>query len=630
MMVSPPEVSAQTEVSPKALKIFGRAAAAFDAGQYETCEKELLRAVEADPRYPDPLIMLGDVSLETGRPSEAVEWYNRALALNPPKSYIIRNILGNTLFSLERYPEACQTYGQLLDQPDAPGPLRDVIQEKLNLCTFRQQLMEQPVAFAPQNLGPGVNGPDDDYINALSADERELFFTRREPSEPGKTREFYENLYHSLKSDTGWGRAGRLGFPPQTANDAGALCISADGRMLFFTACFRPDSHGSCDLYFSEKAGGTWSVPINMGARVNSDHWDAQPSISPDGKTLYFASNRKGGYGGSDLWKTERTPDGGWTEPENLGAMVNTAESEMAPFIHFDNETLYFASSGHRGMGGTDLFLSTRNGAGWNLPVNLGYPLNSSSDELVVIVDPSGEKGYISNNSLKGEGGYDIFEFALHSEIRPVPVSYFKGRVLDSLTRQPLAGTIQLTDIDRDSLVLQGQSDKITGEFLVCLPAFRNYALNVASDGYLFHSEHFPLSEIKTRANPVTRDILLKPVAVGSKLVLRNIFFETDRYELKTISHAELDKLVEFLRQNPGLRIEISGHTDSEGTDAHNLELSALRAASVADYLILNGIAQERLESKGWGESQPVASNETEEGRALNRRTEMKIIGLKP
>ncbi len=240
----------------------------------------------------------------------------------------------------------------------------------------------------------------------------------------------------------------------------------------------------------------------NMGSLVNSDGWESQPFISPDGKTLYFASNRPGGMGSSDIWKTERKSDGSWDKPVNLGKPINTAESEMAPFIHYDNQTLYFSSTGHPGMGGADLFKSVNQNGNWTQPENLGYPINTKADELVIIVDPAGKSGFISSNSLKGYGGYDIFKFELHDAIRPVPVTYLKGKVFDKVSGLPLEARFELIDIKLDSTIVEATSDRQNGEFLVCLPGNRDYALNVSHDGYLFYSDNFPLSEIKSQLDP--------------------------------------------------------------------------------------------------------------------------------
>ena len=620
------QLNGQDNGSQKSLKFFEKAQSYFRSGNWKDCENELNKAIKVDSTLADPYIMLGDVLLETDRPEEAVDQYRKALNFNPVREEVVYNLLANTLFSLERYAEACNYYQELLNLQNIDPDLKTAIEIKLLNSRFRQAMIENPVSFNPVNLGPFVNTEADEYINSISAEDSGIFFTRRIKNAAGQMREFTEDFYFANITGDSFEKTIKLNYPPGKENDAGAICLSPDGRLLFFTACFRPDSYGSCDLYYSEKKGDTWTVAKNMGAYINTDSWDAQPSISPDGKTLYFASNRKGGLGSSDIWKTERMPEGDWSRPVNIGMPVNTSSAEMAPFIHYDNKTLYFSSSGHPGMGGADLFKSIRNVETWTPPENLGYPINSSADELVMVVNPEGNRGFISSNNLKGEGGYDIFMFDLYDAIRPSPISYLKGKVFDRVSGRPLEARFELIDLILDSAIIDARSDQVNGEFLVCLYGNRDYALNVSCDGYLFYSEHFPLSEIKSRWDPVLKDIPLEQIAVGKTMVLRNIFFDTDEFQLKTISYAELDKLVSFLQINPALRIEIGGHTDDEGSEAYNIELSLKRAQAVYDYLSDHGITAGRISYKGYGESRPIKPNETEDGRALNRRTEITIL----
>jgi tetratricopeptide (TPR) repeat protein len=620
------DVIGQESKSKKAWIFFEKARTDFESGKWDDCENELSKAIKADSTLAEAYILFGDVLLETGRPEEAVNQYRKALNFKPDGEEVVYNLLANTLFAIERYAEACDNYKKLLGYPNLRPELRSTIEKKLDIALFRKNLVENPVSYNPVNLGTGINTSADEYINALSADGYGLFFTRRTANDASYLKEFNEDFYFAVLHEDSAEKAIQLNYPPGKENDAGALCISPDGRLLFFTACFRPDSYGSCDLYYSEKKGDAWSKAKNMGAHINSDLWDAQPSISPDGKTLYFASNRRGSLGSSDIWKTERTADGGWSLPENLGIQVNTTDAEMAPFIHYDNTTLYFSSYGHPGLGGADLYKSVKKNGSWTQPLNLGFPINSSADELIIVVNPEGNRGFISSNSLEGEGGYDIFMFDLYEAIRPTPVSYLKGKVFDKVSGQPLEARFELIDIVMDSVIIEALSDKQTGEFLVCLPGKRTYALNVSCDGFLFYSEHFPLSEIKSHWDPLVKDIPLEPIAVGNTMILRNIFFKTEQYQLKAISFTELDKLVSFLINNPAVSIEIGGHTDDEGTEEYNLDLSIKRAMAVYAYLLDHGITAARLSYKGYGESSPVSSNRSEEGRALNRRTEIRIM----
>ncbi len=415
--------------------------------------------------------------------------------------------------------------------------------------------------------------------------------------------------------------------PVNSSGNQGALCLSPDGMKLFITCCSRRDSYGSCDLYVSYRRGSSWSEPENLGPDVNSTAWDSQPCLSADGHSLYFVSSRRGGYGGSDIWKCILQPDGSWSSPVNLGDRINTSSNEMAPFIHEDGHTLYFSSSGHPGMGGADLFVSRQDSSGkWSKPVNLGYPVNTRNDEINLVINAGGDAAYISSAKEGGFGNTDIYRFELPKEARPSPVSYVKGKVYDKNDGHPLAAAFELIDMQSGKSVVSSVSDVTNGEFILSLPVDKDYALNVSCTGYLFYSRNFSIHDGHEPGNPVNLDVPMQAMLVGEKVVLHNIFFDTDKFDIKPDSKAELDKLVEFLGKNPGMKIEISGHTDNVGSVAHNLQLSQDRANSVFSYLINNGINKDRLSFKGYGETVAIDTNDTPEGRAHNRRTEFKVL----
>jgi hypothetical protein len=598
----------------------------YQDGKWDDCAGELHKAIGIDSLIAGPYLMLGDLMMDTGYPDDAVYYYKKALELDPEKKETACMILANALFSSERYTEASEYYEKLLSWPDTETKLKNSASSKLFLSKFRESLMRNPVAYSPVNIGPDINSGADEYINAISADGREIYFTRKITVRSGQNKKFAEDLFYAVIGDDTLKKAGILSYPPGKEGDAGSVCIAPDGRSLFFTACFRSDSYGSCDLYYSEKNGMHWNPAKNMGSVVNSGAWEAQPSISPDGNSLYFASNRNGGLGSSDIWKTEKDTNGNWGQPVNLGKPVNGAEAEMAPFLHFDNQTLYFSSSSHPGMGGADLFKAVRQGKSWGDPANIGYPVNTAADELVIIVNAGADKGFISSNSLKGLGGYDIYSFELAESIRPVAVTYLKGKVFDRKTSLPLQADFELIDTAIDSIIVRSVSDKESGEFLVCIPVNRNYALHVSSPGYLFYSEYFPLNEVKDNIDPVLKNLPLDPVAAGNSMILRNIFFDKDQYQIKQESFAELERLIIFMEDNPELKIEIGGHTDSDGSEMYNLELSQNRAKAVYNYLISNGLDPARLTFRGYGEEMPCGSNDTEEGKAGNRRTQITIL----
>ena len=432
----------------------------------------------------------------------------------------------------------------------------------------------------------------------------------------------------SKKVDGKWQKRSNVGPPINTPANEGAQCISPDGQFLFYTLCNSPSGMGRCDIYFSFKEGNKWSTPKNVGPPINSKYWDSQPSLSSDGNTLYFVSNRPGGKGEKDIWSSTLTKEGYWGAPVNLGDSINTEYSDMSPFIHPDNKTLYFASEGHPGMGKHDIFYARMKKDGtFGKPVNIGYPINTSSDEFSLIVNSKGNLAYYaSSNRKEGFGNLDLYSFDLYEKARPTLVTYVKGKVFDVDTKKMLDAKLELLDLETSKVVTEIYSNAITGEYLVCLPANKNYAFNASRNGYLFYSENFSLINRKNPEEPFLMDIPLKPIKTGEKVVLKNIFFETGKYNLKDESRSELNKLGDFLIKNPKVKIEVSGHTDNVGDQKMNQTLSLNRAKSVYDFLITNGIAAERLTYKGFGETQPVDSNDAEKGRAANRRTEFKVI----
>jgi flagellar motor protein MotB len=361
---------------------------------------------------------------------------------------------------------------------------------------------------------------------------------------------------------------------------------------------------------------------------VNTTGWESTPSITADGNVLYFSSNRTGGLGGKDIWYSKMKADGTWAIPVNMGKTINTEGNEMSPFIHFDGKTLYFASDGRPGMGGYDLYMSRmKDDSTWSEPRNLGYPINTYNDEMGLIIDVTGKTAYFSTKRENGNGK-DIFYFTLDESIQPDPVSYLKGKVTDKETGKLLKASYELINLSTNKVTVMNTTDE-DGSFLVCIPSGYNYGINVSKTGYLFYSENFMLEGKHTVMEPLVKKIALSPVKVGEKMLLSNVFYEIDAWELKKESMQELNNLADLLFSNIDVVVEIGGYTDSTGTDEYNLTLSEKRAISVVNYLISKGVSSDRLKYKGYGNKFPVGDNITSEGRKLNRRTEVKIIATK-
>ncbi len=615
-------VLAQADKNSKADRLFEKAEQSYGHRDYLQAMKQVREVLKEDPDYLDAFLLLGDMYYDLKQPVEAIAAYTRAVAIDSASFPPVYYIMANLQFELERFPDAKKNYITYLTyRPKSQVEIQKA-ERNIRLCDVRSELMKHPVPFNPVNLGPKINTEGFEYINSVSMDEEQMLFTRKGIS-PGENERFFS----SRKFAGEWTLALEMEPPVNSQGNQGALCLSPDGMSLFMTCCSRRDSYGSCDLYVSHRRGNSWSEPQNLGPHINSTAWDSQPCLAADGRTLFFVSTRKGGFGGSDIYKSILQPDGSWSAPENLGDSINTSANEMAPFIHQDGRTLYFSSAGHPGMGGADLFVSRMNSAGnFSKPVNLGYPVNTKNDEINLVINPGGDAAYISSAKEGGFGNTDIYRFELPKEARPAPVSYVKGKVFDNNDKHPLAAGFELIDMQSGKTVVNSSSDAVNGEFILSLPVDKDYALNVSCSGYLFYSMNFSVQKNSDRSNPLQLDVPMQPLQVGEKVVLHNIFFKTDKFDLEPDSKAELDKLLAFLNKNPGMKIEISGHTDNVGTELHNIELSQNRANSVFSYLVANGIDKSRLTYKGYGKSMPVDTNDTPEGRAKNRRTEFKVM----
>jgi outer membrane protein OmpA-like peptidoglycan-associated protein len=593
-------------------------------------EKEFLSAVAVDSDFFEAYMLLGEINEQWQSDSNAVFYYNMASQVNPEKFPPVFKIMADIEYENGWYDSAKVHYKKYLKTPAAHGKSRIESEKNLANTIFAIEAIKNPVPFQPANLGPEVNTNSNEYFPCLTADNQTLLFTRLLSDNRSITGR-QEDFFISYFGDQSWEQAIDIGAPINTVYNEGAPTLSADGNILIFTACESLEGYGGdrkgygrCDLFVSKRVGSDWTVPYNIGPPVNSRYWESQPSLSSDGRTLYFVSNRNNNY---DIWVTVVDDNGDWSEPRKLGPNINTDGYEGSVFIHPDNQTLYFSSDGHVGMGKLDIFMSRRNSAGeWGKPVNLGYPINSHKDDNSIVISADGALAMFASDREDGFGGLDLYGFELYEEVRPLPVTYMKGVVFDKISGEKLVARFELTDLNTGKVVVESFSNKGNGEFLVSLPTNNDYALTVSREGYLFFSENISLSGENTSLEPFHKDIPLEPLKAGAKIILKNIFFETDKYELKKTSMVELKKMVDLLKNNPAIRVEISGHTDNTGTARYNQELSENRAQAVYEYLISNGIDANRLVFQGYGETRPIDTNETEAGKANNRRTEFMII----
>ena len=601
-----------------AIKYFAIANQNLDDHSYDEAIENLKKAIGEDSRFIEAHAQLGDVLRMRHLYKQAVERYLKVIELSPDFNRSVYLKIGETEIYEAKYPQAQQHLEKYLAYQDLTPQNIAFAQKLLADAKFSIQAIQHPVPFKPVNMGPNINTANDEYLPVATADESMLIFTRKINNN--------EDFYKSLKVNSKWDTATYLSDQINTPQyNEGAQSISQDGKFLFFTGCNRPDGRGRCDIYIARKKGDDWAKPFDLSDPINTSGWESQPSISADGRTLYFVSNKKGGYGGYDIWKSKLT-DKGWGEPENLGPNINTAYNEQSPFIHPDDSTLYFGSNGWPGLGNKDLFVSRLGKDGkWQKPENLGYPINTNGDENGLTLTAYGNYAFFASDNLNGYGGYDIYTFELPANLRPHIVTYVKGNVYDAKTKDPLEAAVEIIDLQSNLPVYQDYSNKDEGDFLATITSGKNYGLNISKSGYLFYSENFSLIGYKEQ-KPFHIKALLSPIEVGNKVILKNIFFDTNKFDIRDESKAELSKLIEFLNVNPTVHIEISGHTDNVGADQFNQTLSENRAKSVYEYLVTNGIAATRLVYKGYGKTQPIAPNTTDEEKAKNRRTEFMII----
>ncbi|HEU4718491.1 MAG TPA: OmpA family protein [Bacteroidia bacterium] len=629
--------------SKKAEKAYNKALAELNAYQYDLALADLAVAKKADPNFVEAYFLEANLYMEQQEWQKAIDDFKTGFSINPkyyPSCYFD---CANAELKLGQYEGAKTDYQKFLDlKRNASQDMIDKTNLGIKCCDFALDAMQHPVPFKPVNMGPNINSDWCEYFPNVTADDQTFLVTRNQQKiDPNNGDKIYtqEDFYISYKNDSGqWSFMRNMGAPINTPENEGAPSLSPDGRFLFFAGCMGENGYGydrrgygSCDIFYTQKMNGSWTRPVNVGAPVNTKEWESQPSFSSDGKTLYFVSSRGGGYGDSDIWMSTLNDDGTWSEPVNLGDVINTPGKEEAVFIHPDNQTLYFASDGHVGMGGLDLYVSHRDSVTgkWGEPVNLGYPINTYGDESGLIVGGNGQIAYFSSDRKGGLGCDDIYSFELPKALQPFPVTYMKGKTFNKKTGAPVGAKFDLIDLATGKTFITSKSDAANGEFLVCLPTNKDYALNVNSPGFLFYSETFRLKESPDPDKPFIMNVPLQPIDTGAVVELKNVFFETGKFDLRPESKAELDKAVAWLLANPDVKVEISGHTDNVGDKKSNMTLSTNRAKAVYDYLVAHGVPASRMTYKGYGDTKPKVDNDTPEHRQMNRRVEMKITATK-
>jgi len=494
-------------------------------------------------------------------------------------------------------------------------------------------LINNPVPFKPEPLDE-VCSAEDEFLPLVSPDEELLFFTRRFKKNPNTAYEEYVeelNMAERQWSDSSsfvFTRGVPMGDPFNDGRNQGGAAITIDNHHFYITICeferANYTSYKNCDIFTTDYIRGKWAPLKRLGKEINGiETFEGMPTITADGKVLFFVSAREGGYGGLDIYKSEIGKDGVWSKAQNLGPVINTAKDDKTPFIHSDSQTLYFSSNGRFGLGGLDVFYSQYTGNGqWSEPKNMGYPINTENDELGLIVSSNGKRIFFSSRSYSKDGNWDIYSAGLYEAARPKKVLFVKGKLTNEGGDEITDAHVGLTSLQTNEMT-EGMVDSYSGNYAVAVPVKKDerFFLTVKKDDHFFNSK-FIEPENEQYDPPTTVDLKIGIVEKNKPIRLDNVNFEIDSYTLDEVSKSNINQLVDFMKENPDLKIALHGHTDNVGGTEYNLSLSQQRVKAVKDYMCIHGITSNRITYKGFGENVPLATNFTKKGRAINRRVE--------
>ena len=607
----------------KAIKYYKQAEGFYRGMDYSNAEEALQKSLQKDEGFIGAMLLLGDVYRDWHKNDKAIEVYENIVATSPLFFPATHYFLGDLYLEEDEFNKAIESFKTFLAL-EGVSPERALLAEfGYEKAVFRKQATKNPVVEKISKLDSSINTSQKEYINYVNEEGNYLVFTIKDSGPLGLlSSSIREYFMESRKKNDVWQKPEVISLPSIENQNMGGMNLSFDGRQMYFSGCNWPGGFGSCDIYTSRLRSKKWQKPEIMPKGLNSASWDSQASISADGSKMYFTSRRKGGKGGSDIWMSIKI-DGRWTRAINLGDSINTSGDEMAPFIHADGQTLYYSSNGTIGMGNFDLLISRKLPTGeWTKGKNLGYPINTKDNDLNIFISLDGSKAWISSDRSREKGWFDIFSFAMPEEIRPNKIVTLNGIVLDSSTNKALETTVEITDLESSELSSKSVSDINTGEFLSVLFPQRKYAVNISRKGYFFYSGTL---EASGENNDIQKTFKLIKIKKGASANLHNIYFDTDKWDIKAESLPELNKLVKLLKENPDLKILIEGHTDKSGKDTHNQQLSEKRAKAVMEFLISKNISGHRLSFKGFGANKPIADNSTDKGKSLNRRTVVRV-----
>lgn len=611
------------KVNKKAAATYQQVFEALDNSDYNKAKDLCYKSIQQQADFVDAWATLASIYGEQKNYDSAIYFFDKAISYDPIYTQGLQVPYSINLAGMGRFKEAKEQVLKVAGDSTKSSRYRESAIQRLKQYQFAIDFEAKhgKPTINPINLGSGINSKFSEYYPSFTIDDSLLVFTRL-VGQRNKREDFYKA---TKLPDGNFTEAQPIEGSLNEHHLKGGMSISQDGSSLVYAANYGQEGFGDFDIYMSFANKFGWGEPTNLGPTINSPYWESSPSLSPDKQTLYFSSNRPGGFGGKDLYVSYRNADGTWSAAQNMGSGINTAYDDLAPFIHADNQTLYFTTGGHTGYGGSDVFVTKKGPGGiWGIPQNLGYPINTIENEGSLIVTADGKTAYYSANFNDSQGLLDLYKFDLPAYARPLKTLWVKGTVTDAETGESITATIDLKNTNT-KLVLEDVNTDGDGKFLVTLPVGSRYLLAINKRGYLFYSDAFDLSA-NNNDTAFIKNVQLKPIKKGVSLVLNNIQFETNSAVLDTASHDEINNVVALLENNPNLKLEIAGHTDNTGIAANNLKLSMQRAQSVVDYIATKGILKSRLVAKGYGATKPIANNQTDAGKAANRRTEIVVL----
>ncbi len=612
-------------INPKALGLYDKAIALLGDEQIKDAIPILQDCILIDTNFVDAYLSLAAAYGQLKNYKESVLLYQRAQTKDTSYFQVYKLPYSINLAGLGKFEDALQQVTGFLAIPKISD--RSVKSGNYRKHSYgfaidyqKKHPQQNLYRFDPMNLGDSVNSIYSEYYPSVTVSDSILVFTRR-------GEHLREDFMESTISKKGFSFAKPINGDINIEPKKGAITSSQDGEWILFAGQFSGQGFGNFDIYKSVYTPKGWSEHENLGPNINTEFWESSPSLSPDNRVLYFSSNRPGGYGGKDLYVSYRNAEGKWSLAQNMGPTINTSGDELAPFIHPDNQTMYFTSDGLPGYGGSDIFVLRKKVDGkWGDPENLGYPINTIENEGSLAVSADGLTAYYASDRVDSRGGLDLYKFEMRPDIRPYRTLFVKGFVTDKSTKKGLPSSVELFDNQNNQALMKVQTDE-RGEYFITLPTGKDYTFTVNRKGYLFYSELYGLST-KEADSVYQKNIPLQPVTLNANFVFNNILFKNNSYELPSSGLIELDKLLQVLNENPSIRIEISGHTDNLGKPEDNQTLSTNRAKAIVDYLTAKGIDTRRLIYKGYAATKPIVANDSEAGRAKNRRTEFTVISL--